>query len=204
MNPCAKRAFSIESREGFTLIELMIVVAIIGILAAIAIPNFLRFQLRSKASEGKINLAAIRSAEEGYFAEFGTYVTGTASPAAWTAGNAATQKLAWADAGGFDALGWAPEGGVYYQYAVRTTSSAPFVEFVAEAQSDIDGNGTDINYWGYVKPAAGATVGSFSGTYGSGVCAATGTWVAVPPPLGSKSLIEVVGPCDLGMGQSVF
>jgi prepilin-type N-terminal cleavage/methylation domain-containing protein len=60
-----------KSKKGFTLIELMIVVAIIGILAAIAIPNFLRFQLKSKSSEGKVNIAAIRTAEESYLAEFG-------------------------------------------------------------------------------------------------------------------------------------
>ncbi|HPG26749.1 MAG TPA: prepilin-type N-terminal cleavage/methylation domain-containing protein, partial [Myxococcota bacterium] len=63
-----------KSKKGFTLIELMIVVAIIGILAAIAIPNFLRFQLKSKSSEGKVNIAAIRTAEESYLAEFGNYV----------------------------------------------------------------------------------------------------------------------------------
>ncbi|HJO22533.1 MAG TPA: prepilin-type N-terminal cleavage/methylation domain-containing protein, partial [Myxococcota bacterium] len=67
-------------RGGFTLIELMIVVAIIGILAAIAIPNFLRFQLKAKSSEGKTNLAAIRTAEESYYAEYGYYVSADPSP----------------------------------------------------------------------------------------------------------------------------
>ncbi len=49
----------LRSKKGFTLIELMIVVAIIGILAAIAIPNFLKFQAKSKQSEAKSNLGAI-------------------------------------------------------------------------------------------------------------------------------------------------
>ena len=48
-----------KGKKGFTLIELMIVVAIIGILAAIAIPNFLQFQAKSKQSEAKSNLGAI-------------------------------------------------------------------------------------------------------------------------------------------------
>lgn len=59
--------------KGFTLIELMIVVAIIGILAAIAIPNFVKFQCRSKQSEAKGNLKAIYVAQEAYRGEYDTY-----------------------------------------------------------------------------------------------------------------------------------
>ena len=91
------RKFLGKSKKGFTLIELMIVVAIIGILAAIAIPNFIRFQLKAKTSEGKVNIAAIRTAEEAYFSEFGVYVTGTLSPSNF----GGTTKTNFADNGGF-------------------------------------------------------------------------------------------------------
>ena len=56
----------LRSKKGFTLIELMIVVAIIGILAAIAIPNFLKFQAKSKQSEAKTNLGAIFTGQISY------------------------------------------------------------------------------------------------------------------------------------------
>lgn len=63
-------------RRGFTLIELMIVVAIIGILSSIAIPNFQKFQCRSKQTEGKTSAFLTARAEESYRAEFDTYAYG--------------------------------------------------------------------------------------------------------------------------------
>lgn len=63
----------LKNNKGFTLIELMIVVAIIGVLAAIAIPNFLNYQCKAKQSEAKSNLGNIRTSQEAYFAEYDTY-----------------------------------------------------------------------------------------------------------------------------------
>jgi type IV pilus assembly protein PilA len=60
-------------RRGFTLIELMVVVAIIGILASIAIPNFNKFQARSKQSEARANLKAVFTAQRAFFQEKGRY-----------------------------------------------------------------------------------------------------------------------------------
>ena len=64
---------SMKWKKGFTLIELMIVVAIIGILAAIAIPNFLNYQCKAKQTEAKTTLGSIATCEDAYFAEYDTY-----------------------------------------------------------------------------------------------------------------------------------
>lgn len=59
--------------RGFTLIELLIVVAIIAILAAIAAPNFLEAQTRSKVSRVKADMRSIATGMESYFVDYNCY-----------------------------------------------------------------------------------------------------------------------------------
>ena len=89
----------LRGKKGFTLIELMIVVAIIGILAAIAIPNFLKFQAKSKQSEAKANLGAIYTGQISYFGDANTF-------------------------GDFDKINWAPSGTPRYRYTLSGWGTA--------------------------------------------------------------------------------
>ena len=73
-----------NNEKGFTLIELMIVVAIIGILAAIAIPQFSAYRERSYIASMKADCNAVRTAEEAYFVDNDTYlaIASTGTPSA--------------------------------------------------------------------------------------------------------------------------
>jgi type IV pilus assembly protein PilA len=62
-----------KNQEGFTLVELMVVVAIIGILAAIAIPNYQKYQAKARQSEAKLTLGSIHTALTAYAAEASSY-----------------------------------------------------------------------------------------------------------------------------------
>jgi type IV pilus assembly protein PilA len=62
-----------NKNAGFSLIELMVVVAIIGILATIAIPNYQVMQARSKQTEAKSDLSGVYTAQKAFFAEYSTF-----------------------------------------------------------------------------------------------------------------------------------
>lgn len=65
----------ITSNKGFSLIELMVVVAIIGVLSAIGIPQYTKFQARARQSEAKSHLSALFTAETSFQSEWNVFTT---------------------------------------------------------------------------------------------------------------------------------
>jgi len=88
-------------RGGFTLVEIMIVVVIIGILAALAIPRFRTASLKSKISEAKVVLKHIYEAAQAYYSQYGTYPSTAPWGTFWFFNNASTKNTNWRVPPGF-------------------------------------------------------------------------------------------------------
>ena len=136
--------------KGFTLIELMIVVAIIGILAAIAIPNFIKFQARSKQSEAKANLKAMYTAEKAYFQEKDTYseVVGK--------------------------IGFAPERGNRYSYQLNGSASTLDNRTSTTPSTATNANGISVDTFRYSETSNPALPGASPCTATGNVVVVTG------------------------------
>ncbi len=149
--------------RGFTLIELMIVVAIIGILAAIAIPNFVKYQLRAKFSEGSSNIEGLRKSEEALRQGERSIVVAGAIDITYTPGSyysvqgallpaagagIGTAKINWTSTDLLlaQAIDWQVEGATYFNYQVSITgcANATFANsgicYMVGAAANIDGD----------------------------------------------------------------
>lgn len=129
-----------SKKRGFTLIELMIVIAIIALLSMVAVPQMLRYVAKAKRAEAYAFLSSLASAQKAHFAEHGVYAT---------------------TFGGATGLAWKPEGNHAYTYGFSSgqqgstyflgSLKAPATAFSggqknkngfsAYAAADIDGDG---------------------------------------------------------------
>ncbi|MFM2245205.1 MAG: hypothetical protein RL071_1279 [Pseudomonadota bacterium] len=126
------------NKKGFTLVELMIVVAIIGILAAIAIPNFVAMQYRAKRAEVPSNVDGIKTAQLAYDAAFDVFINEpTFQPRTAITGAAGKTQADWIPTSRFQTLGWAPDGKVRGIYKVNSISST---DFRVNGQCNVDGD----------------------------------------------------------------
>ena len=155
------RSIKKSAQRGFTLIELMIVVAIIGILAAVAIPMFMDSMKKAKNSEAKIQLNKIGKSIKEYAIKEATFPptsTAAATPATACCAQASKPKCAvvpgdWSTAA-WQALDFQMDEPFFFQYAYATGSPA-----TATAVGDIDCDLTTITYTLTATKSAEGNVG---------------------------------------------
>jgi prepilin-type N-terminal cleavage/methylation domain-containing protein len=140
---------------GFTLIEMMITVAIIGILATTAVTLFRGQQFRSKRAEGMTNVEALAKMVKTFFGESGVY-PGVAAPEPAPAPAATPEIWTPAASAAFSQIGFAAEGSVRYRYDVDSPAIGECACptrgcFTVAAYSDLEGDGR-ISGVGYYHP----------------------------------------------------
>ena len=136
-------------QKGFTLIELMIVVAIIGILAAVAIPAFMDYMKKGKTTEAQLQLNKIAKNTK---AEFNTnsafpVVTAALTPTALCCGQPKNKCVAnaaqWA-VPSWQALDFQIDDDNYFRYSYD--AAAPGTGFVATAEGNLDCDATTVTF----------------------------------------------------------
>jgi len=154
---------------GFTLVELMIVVVILGILAAVAIPAFTRYVKRSKTSEAAGNIAKIYQGQTTYYQGalergFSSFVNAaTATPAAAAGAAKYPASVAtWSTDANWSAIGFSLDSAHYYQYQSPgiTAVAGDATAFTARAMGNLDGDGTYSTFQRLGSTAGGELQGS--------------------------------------------
>jgi prepilin-type N-terminal cleavage/methylation domain-containing protein len=139
-------------RQGFTILELMVVVAIIGVLASVAIPTFRSYQWKAKRSESFTNLGALAQTQKSYSALNDVFFgVANAEPGSSLAAPndvpSENQRPSTSIDGAFGPLGWVPEGQVYYDYDANVnglagTGCVCTNCFTLTAYGNVDGDAT--------------------------------------------------------------